>query len=72
MNYFLSKYFFWSRYYDRNSWHLDLKITFSLQYGKSLSIVCVCLCLVLKPSENLPKYNPGSGIGAWGNFWVDL
>ena len=34
--------------------HLDLKIIFSLQYGKSLSIVC--LSLVLKSNESLPKY----------------
>ena len=36
------------------SLHLDLKIIFSLQYGKSLSIVR--LSLVLKSNENLPKY----------------
>ena len=36
------------------SLHLDLKITFSLYYGKSPSIVR--LSLVLKSSENLPKY----------------
>ena len=34
--------------------HLDLKIIFSLQYGKSLSIVR--LSLVLKSNESLPKY----------------
>ena len=34
--------------------HLDLKIIFSLQYGKSLFIVC--LSLVLKSNESLPKY----------------
>ena len=36
------------------SLHLDLKIIFSLQCGKSLSIVR--LGLVLKSSESLPKY----------------
>ena len=36
------------------SLHLDLKIIFSLQYGKSLSIVR--LSLVLKSNESLPKY----------------
>ena len=33
---------------------LDLKIIFSLQYGKSLSMVR--LSLVLKSNESLPKY----------------
>ena len=33
------------------SLHLDLKIIFSLQYGKSLSIVCLSLV-----DESLPKY----------------
>ena len=37
------------------SLHLDLKIIFSLQYGKSLSIVR--LSLVLKSNESLPKYD---------------
>ena len=36
------------------SWHLDRKITFSLQYDKSLAIVFPTL--VLKLSENLPKH----------------
>ena len=36
------------------SMHLDLKVTFSLQDGKSLSIVQ--LSLALKSSESLPKY----------------
>ena len=36
------------------SLHLDLNITFSLQYGNSLSMVR--LSLVLKSSEILPKY----------------
>ena len=35
--------------------HLDLKITFNLQYGKSLSIVR--LSLVRKSVESLPKYD---------------
>ena len=34
--------------------HLDLKIIFSLQYGKSLSMVR--LSLALKSNESLPKY----------------
>ena len=34
--------------------HFHLKIVFSLQYGKSLSIVR--LSFVLKSSESLPKY----------------
>ena len=49
--------FFSSESLDQNrvlSLHLDLKITFSLQYLRSLSVVC--LSLVLKPSEILPKY----------------
>ena len=49
--------FFSSGSLNRNSvlsLHLDLKITFSLQYRKSLSIVR--LSLVLKSSESLPKY----------------
>ena len=33
--------------------HLDLNITFSLQYDKSLSIVC--LDLILKSSLSVPK-----------------
>ena len=33
--------------------HLDLNITFSLQYDKSLSIVC--LGLILKSSLSVPK-----------------
>ena len=37
-----------------SSLHLDLKIIFSLQYGKSLSIVC--LSLNPKSSESLSKY----------------
>ena len=36
------------------SLHLDLNITFSLQYGNSLSMVR--LSLVLKSSEILPKH----------------
>ena len=36
------------------SLHLDLKITFSLQYSKSLSVVR--LSLALKSSESLPNY----------------
>ena len=49
--------FFSSESLNQNSvlsLHLDLKITFSLQYGKSLSIVRPSL--VLKSSESLPKY----------------
>ena len=34
--------------------HLDLKTTFSLQYGKSLSILC--LSFVLRSSEIFAKY----------------
>ena len=34
--------------------HLDLKIIFSLQYGKSISIVR--RSTVLKSNESLPKY----------------
>ena len=36
------------------SLHLDLKISFSLQYRKCVFIVC--LSLILKSSESLPKY----------------
>ena len=36
------------------SLNLDLKIIFSLQYGKSLSIFL--LNLALKSNESLPKY----------------
>ena len=49
--------FFLSESLNRNSvlsLHLDLNIIFSLQYGKSVSIVR--LSLVLKSSESLPKY----------------
>ena len=49
--------FFSSESLNQNSvlsLHLDLKINFSLQYVKSLSIVH--LSLVLKSSESLPKY----------------
>ena len=49
--------FFSSGYLNRNSvlsLHLDLKIIFSFQYGKSLSVVR--LSLVLKSNESLPKY----------------
>ena len=49
--------FFSSGSINRNSalsLHLDLKIISSLQYVKSLSIVC--LSLVLKSNESLPKY----------------
>ena len=35
--------------------HLDLKITFNLQYGKFPSMVCISL--VLKSSEALSKYS---------------
>ena len=41
------------------SLNLDIKIAFSLQYGKSLSIVC--FSLVLKKNDSLPKY------GKWNN-----
>ena len=49
--------FFLNWILNRNSvlsLHLDLRVIFSLQYGKSLSIFC--LCPVLKSSESLPKY----------------
>ena len=36
------------------SLHSDLRVTFSVHFGKSLSIVR--LSLVLKSSKNLPKY----------------
>ena len=52
-----SKFFFSSESLNRNSvlsLHLDPKITFSLQYGKSLSVVR--LSLVFKSSESLPKH----------------
>ena len=45
--------------YSVLSLHLDLKITFCLQYGKFLSIVR--LSLVLKSSESLPKYDKMKG-----------
>ena len=52
---FRSQFFFSSESLDPNSvlsLHLDLKITLSLKYGKSLSIVR--LSLVLKSSESVP------------------
>ena len=50
LNFFLKWTWNWNSMF---SLLLDLKITFSLQCGHPLSIVC--LSLILKSSENLPK-----------------
>ena len=49
--FFLNEFLIWNRELGLD---LDVKITFSLQYDKSLSIVC--LSVVLKSHEILPKY----------------
>ena len=50
VNFFSSESLNWN---NVSSVHLELKITFSSRYGKSIS--AVCLTLVHKSSESLPK-----------------